>query len=62
MKQNSNFTFCYFIYISLAIFIHPIKAINSFSQNTKTRSIQKQVALVAVEQIDVLHGELFFKF
>jgi hypothetical protein len=62
MKQNQAFTFSYLIYLGIATLLHPIKTDSRFTGNGEIKSITKQEVSVARENIDVLHGELLFRF
>jgi hypothetical protein len=63
MKQDITLTFCYFLYLGMAIFLHPVKSlpVADAKNYCKVQSV-KQDKLVAMESTAVLHGELLFKY
>jgi hypothetical protein len=63
MKLNFSFTAVYIIYLSVAIFLHPVRDIStSLTTNTcnQTHIELKEVSVAADANTEVLHSELLF--
>jgi hypothetical protein len=48
--------------MGMATFIHPIRSDDSFANNRYIKNEKKQQASLVRKTIDILHGELLFKF
>jgi hypothetical protein len=63
MKQNFTTTISYFIYLAMAILMHPANNfLNNIPGNCTRTSIVKESRSIAVQKAEVLHSELLFKY
>jgi hypothetical protein len=63
MKQNYTLHLCYILCVLIVLLVYPVKNYSAIVSVTHTtKGVGKVEIPVAQEDIEILHGELLFKY